>query len=423
MDLDDIVDIDGIVMVTGNDANRSIHHPWPARIASAEESDEHRLKELKIGRDVDPYKICVFYFLPCWGDITELAGGAERWYFCDFVESSRIHRFSDPDIDLNVRSTFWNIFVCIWQAREIFFVRIENRQHSVLSLLVVLFSWAYSNPAWYFAIHFNLMFIRFNFYSQGMSDDIVLRYKRAWTIAAGLRYWSLGLEVEAPRKSHKCKVNGCARIHEKIRDYGPVLKIKDKEWVDGSNTLDPDSIVNVINKFLVSKGICRFSFSDEKSKAARGDLGANYLSWLKGHCTNDDDTAHVSRKSTGSESSRPSRSHDLFITYDDSRGGAMTNGGAKMPIKSEDNGMAEARKGGNARGTKMELDKIQSVGEFCVKEDEVGSKTMEIFKSFAAVDKNKSTEENRLAKLVEDACNRLVLLEGKLSAHGINPDD
>jgi hypothetical protein len=89
-------------MVAGNDANRSIHHPWPARIASAEESDEHRLKELKLGRDVDPYKICVFYFLPCWGDITELAGGVERWYFCDFVDSSRIHNFSDPDIDLNV---------------------------------------------------------------------------------------------------------------------------------------------------------------------------------------------------------------------------------------------------------------------------------------------------------------------------------
>lgn len=104
MDLDDIVGSDGIVMVTGNDAKRSIHHPWPARIASAEESDEHRLKELKIGRDVDPYKICVFYFLPCWGDTAELAGGVERWYFCDFVDSSRIHGFGDPDIDLNVRS-------------------------------------------------------------------------------------------------------------------------------------------------------------------------------------------------------------------------------------------------------------------------------------------------------------------------------
>lgn len=103
-DLDDIVCSDGIVMVTGNDAKRSIHHPWPARIASAEESDEHRLKELKIGRDVDPYKICVFYFLPCWGDTTELAGGVERWYFCDFVDFSRIHGFDDPDIDLNVRS-------------------------------------------------------------------------------------------------------------------------------------------------------------------------------------------------------------------------------------------------------------------------------------------------------------------------------
>ena len=102
--LDDIVGSDGIVMVTGNDAKRSIHHPWPARIASAEESDEHRLREMKIGRDVDPYKICVFYFLPCWGDTAELAGGVERWYFCDFVDSSRIHGFGDPDIDLNVRS-------------------------------------------------------------------------------------------------------------------------------------------------------------------------------------------------------------------------------------------------------------------------------------------------------------------------------
>ena len=259
-----------------------------------------------------------------------------------------------------------------------------------------------------------------------MSDDIVLRYKRAWTIAAGLRYWSSGLDAETPRKPHKCKVNGCPRIHEKIRDYGPVLKIKDNEWVDGSNTLNPDSIVKVINKFLVSKGICRFSYSDEKSKAARGDLGANYSSWLRGRPTNGGDTlspAHTSRKSTRSESSRPSRSHDLFIAYDDSRGGVMTNGGAKILVKSEDNGTDEARKVGNTRGTKMELVKIQNVGEFCVKEDEVGSKTMKIFKDFAAVDKNKSTEENRLAKLVEDACNRLVVLEGKLSAHGINPDD
>ena len=106
MDLDDIVGSDGIVMVVGNDANRSIHHPWPARIASAEESDEHRKRETKIGREVDPYKICVFYFLPCWGDTTELAGGVERWYYCDFVDASRIHRFSDPDLDLNVRSLY-----------------------------------------------------------------------------------------------------------------------------------------------------------------------------------------------------------------------------------------------------------------------------------------------------------------------------
>ena len=259
-----------------------------------------------------------------------------------------------------------------------------------------------------------------------MSDDIVLRYKRAWTIAAGLRYWSSGLDAETPRKPHKCKVNGCPRIHEKIRDYGPVLKVKDNEWVDGSNTLNPDSIVKVINKFLVSKGICRFSYSDEKSRAARGDLGANYSSWLRGCSINDGDAlspAHMSKKTTRSESSRPSRSHDLFIAYDDSRGGVMTNGGAKIPVKSEDNGTDEARKVGNTRGTKMELVKIQNVGEFCVKEDEVGSKTMKIFKDFAAVDKNKSTEENRLAKCLEDACNRLVVLEGKLSAHGINPDD
>ena len=112
MDLDDVVGNDGIVMVAGNDANRSIHHPWPARIASAGESDEHRLKELKLGRGVDPYKICVFYFLPCWGDITELAGGVERWYFCDFVDSSRIHNFSDPDIDLNVSDSTYN---CTWK--------------------------------------------------------------------------------------------------------------------------------------------------------------------------------------------------------------------------------------------------------------------------------------------------------------------
>lgn len=223
-------------------------------------------------------------------------------------------------------------------------------------------------------------------------------------------------------------MHGCARIHEKIRDYGPVLKIEDKLWANGSNTLDPDSIVEVINKFLASKGICRFLYSDIKSKAARGNLGANYSSWLKGCPINTEDilsSVCEGGDSTRSESTRTSRSHDLFITFDDSGGsrGFMTNGGAKLPIKSEGNGLDEEKKGGNTRGTKMELDKIRYLGEFCVKEDEVGSKTMKIFKNFATVDKNKSAEDNRLAKLIEDACNRLVVLEGKLRAHGINADE
>jgi len=418
MDLDGVVGNDGIVMVAGNDANRSIHHPWPARIASAEESDEHRLKELKLGRDVDPYKICVFYFLPCWGDITELAGGVERWYFCDFVDSSRIHNFSDPDIDLNVS---YLGTVCSWRS-------LKNYVHTIVwshMEVICRFSWS-------------VLFLPFlssclvtplisdQLDLQGMSEDIVLRYKRAWTIAVGLRFWSFGVEEEAPRKPHKCKVNGCARIHEKIREYGPVLKIEDKRWIDGSNTLDPDSIVKIINKALGSKGICRLTYSDEKSMLARGNLGANYSSWLRGRCCSNGDVYTLSSANTSrdsrSASSRSSRCHDLFNHIDESRG-TMTNGGANIPIKSEYTESGEAKKERNTRGTKRELDKIRATGKFCAKEDDVGSKTMRIFQNFAAVAEVKTPEGNDLAKLIEDACNRLVVLEEKLHKHGINPDD
>ena len=221
-------------------------------------------------------------------------------------------------------------------------------------------------------------------------------------------------------------MNGCARIHEKIREYGPVLKIEDKRWIDGSNTLDPDSIVKVINKALGSKGICRLTYSDEKSMLARGNLGANYSSWLRGRfCSNGDvytlSSASTSRNSR-SASSRSSRCHDLFNHIDESRG-TMTNGGAKIPIKSEHTELGEAKKERNTRGTKRELDKIQATGKFCAKEDDVGSKTMRIFQNFAAVAEAKTPEENDLAKLIEDACNRLVVLEEKLRKHGINPDD
>lgn len=301
---------------------------------------------------------------------------------------------------------------------------------------------------------------------QGLPEDVINRFKRAWTIAAGLQFWSFGIEGNVHRMPHKCKVGGCPDIHEKIRDYGPVLKIDDEKWIEGSNTLNPDAVVRIIIKTLDSKGISRYNYSLRKSLLSRGSLGANY-SWIK-QAQGDKTDAGVTRRearsagrtrlpreggaidtatdilvdsgqvdkristtspchshnhsrSTSSGAARKStRSHELFYVYDESSvtTGTLTNGGIR-PVKREPSSNERFSPSSDAEGKnnvelRAELACIKSKGDVYAREAEtckLPGATLDILKKFAEISEDVAIDKSGLSQTIGDACKRMVDLE------------
>ena len=106
------VEENGLVMITGHDnENRKLNFPWPARIVSAEESDDWRLKCEKNNIHVPSNKICVILFFPCWEKgVSIQLDVPDHWWHVEFVDESNIFPFQDVDIECEVSTEFCSHF-------------------------------------------------------------------------------------------------------------------------------------------------------------------------------------------------------------------------------------------------------------------------------------------------------------------------
>ncbi len=102
------VEENGLVMVTGHgNENRKVNFPWPARIVSAEESDDWRLKCVKNNIHVPSNKICVILFFPCWKKgVSSQLDVPDHWWHVEFVDETSIFPFHDVDIECEVSTGF-----------------------------------------------------------------------------------------------------------------------------------------------------------------------------------------------------------------------------------------------------------------------------------------------------------------------------
>eukprot|EP00978_Attheya_sp_CCMP212_P048551 scaffold540891_cov55-Attheya_sp.AAC.1 len=204
---EEIIHADGIVLVSGvNDKRRSIHHPWPARILSEQENKNQRRLFRKQGQVIPKGFVGVYYFFPCWGD-----------------HSTALLR---P-------------------------VAIDN-----------WFYFDFVNPS-------NL--VRFSDEELDLdyfSSDIVDRFLKGWTIAAGLKFWALGAGLTSPNSQPK-------KFNQFVADYGSVVDIEWNAWIEVSQTYDPENIVKMLSDRDSSV------YDETKSKALRKKLGMSFHEFVQ----------------------------------------------------------------------------------------------------------------------------------------------
>ena len=132
-DISEVVHSHGIVLIPGqDDPHRSIHTPWPARVVSARESDMYRRLYKKGKIDIDPEKVCVVFYFPCWRSMNNeflmhlnASTVKDGWWRQDFVDPSKIYPFIDKEVELHVSIIiifFHLIELSIESSRTFFFL-------------------------------------------------------------------------------------------------------------------------------------------------------------------------------------------------------------------------------------------------------------------------------------------------------------